>query len=231
MFTPPKVIKQPMLVNSSDDIVTKKAPQCERWWTAAVQDQPSGCCHAPLWSYIVSGIVLMSGKPKRVCELTMVFGSREPRRSCLLYHSCAAQAQRRREGAKKGVEEQRLEQTDVFKKLSWQMKTTKNKLRWYRQQPQRLFLQIFLKRAHARKQKKGKNELLRNLLCNLLRNLLRNLLGTFSETRLNLTWLCTNGTFSGTFSGLSLTWLCTKAWHTFSGTFSQTFSGTFSTWL
>ena len=29
MFTPPKVVKQPMLVNSSDDIV-KKAPQCGR---------------------------------------------------------------------------------------------------------------------------------------------------------------------------------------------------------
>ena len=98
----------------------------------------------------------MSGKPKRVCDLTMVFGSGEPCRSCLLYHSGAAQAQRRREGAKKGVEEQRLEQTDVFKKLSWQMKTTKNKLRWYRQQPQRLFLQIFLKRAHARKQTEEK---------------------------------------------------------------------------
>ena len=64
----------------------------------------------------------MSGKPKRVCELTMVFVSGEPCRSCLLYHSGAAQAQRRREGAKKGVEEQRLEQTDIFKKLSWQMK-------------------------------------------------------------------------------------------------------------
>ena len=56
------------------------------------------------------------------CELTMVYGSGEPCRSCLLYHSGAAQVQRRREGAKKGVEEQRLEQTDVFKKLSWQMK-------------------------------------------------------------------------------------------------------------
>ena len=97
----------------------------------------------------------MSGKPKRVCELTMVFGSGEPYKSCLLYHSGAAQAQRHREGATKGVEEQRLEQTDVFKKLSWQMKATKNKLRWYRQQPQRLFLQVILKRAHARKQKKG----------------------------------------------------------------------------
>ena len=127
----------------------------------------------------------MSGKPKKVCELTMVFGSGEPCRSCLLYHSGAAQAQRRREGAKKGVEEQRLEQTDVFKKLSWQMKTTKNKLRWYRQQPQRLFLQIFLKRAHARKQKKGKNELLRNLLCNLLRNLLRNILCNLLRNPLN----------------------------------------------
>ena len=138
----------------------------------------------------------MSGKPKRVCELTMVFGSGEPCKSCLLYHSGAAQAQGRREGAKKGVEEQRLEQTDVFKKLSWQMKTTKNKLRWYRQQPQRLFLQIFLKRAHARKQKKGKNELLRNLLCNLLRNLLRNLLGNLLRNPLNLAWLCTKASWN-----------------------------------
>ena len=175
----------------------------------------------------------MSGKPKKVCELTMVFGSGEPCRSCLLYHSGAAQAQRRREGAKKGVEEQRLEQTDVFKKLSWQMKTTKNKLRWYRQQPQRLFLQIFLKRAHARKQTEEKRTSPEPSLqaSRTFSEPSRNLLGTFSETRLNLTWLCTNGTFSGTFSGLSLTWLCTKACHTFSGTFSQTFSGTFSTWL
>ena len=124
----------------------------------------------------------MSGKPKRVCELTMVFGSGEPCKSCLLYHSGAAQAQGRREGAKKGVEEQRLEQTDVFKKLSWQMKTTKNKLRWYRQQPQRLFLQIFLKRAHARKQKRGKT--------NFSGTFSATFSGTFSET------------FSATFSGI-----------------------------
>jgi hypothetical protein len=44
---------------------------------------------------------------------------------------------------------------------------------------------------------------------------------------LSLTWLCTKAshTFSGTFSGtlLTLTWLCTNASQTFSGTF-----GTFS---
>ena len=49
---------------------------------------------------------------------------------------------------------------------------------------------------------------------------------SFSGTLLNLTWLCTKAshTFSGTFSGtlLNLTWLCTKAYQTFSGTFSGT---------
>ena len=37
--------------------------------------------------------------------------------------------------------------------------------------------------------------------------------GTFSETLLNLIWLCTTRAFSGIFSGilLNLTWLCTKA--------------------
>ena len=55
--------------------------------------------------------------------------------------------------------------------------------------------------------------------------------GTFSGTLLNLTWLCTKAshTFSGTFSRtfsetlLNLTWLCPKA--------SQAFSGTHWTWL
>ena len=51
--------------------------------------------------------------------------------------------------------------------------------------------------------------------------------GTFSETLLNLTWLCTKAsqTFFETFSGtlLNLTGLCTKALQTFFGTF-----GTFS---
>ena len=98
-------------------------------------------------------------------------------------------------------------------------------------------------------------DLLRNLLRNpvepdlalhqslpdLLRNLLRNPVepdpptfsGTFFETLLNLTWLCTKAsqTFSGTFSGtlLNLTWLCTKASPTFSGTFSGTLLNV--TWL
>ena len=127
----------------------------------------------------------------------------------------------------------------------------KNKLRWYPQQPQISFLQIFLK--CAAKPSAGNPVEPHEPDLALCQRFPKPSPGpslqpspepvepdhqgfgtfTFSGTLMNLTWLCTKAspTFSGTFSGtlLNLTWLCTKASPTFSGTFSGTLLNL--TWL
>ena len=138
----------------------------------------------------------------------------------------------------------------------------KNKLRRYPQQPQR-FIFTNLSEAFwwsqaletlswpepAPKIPKTFSETCTKASWNLFRKFLlnpvapalalhqRTFSGTFFGNMLSLTWLCSkashtfSGTFSGSFSGslLKLTGLCTKASQTFSGTFSETLLNL--TWL